>query len=63
MKNWNYCKQYPNDGFVIEGQKTTLTKNSAFNRVNVRTLFLDIERFVTNLGRQFRYRVNNQFTR
>jgi hypothetical protein len=63
LKNWNYCKQYPIEGFIIEGQKTTLTKNSAFNRINVRTLFLDLERFVTNVGRNYRYKVNNQFTR
>ena len=63
LKNWNYIKQYPVEGFIVEGQKTTLTRASAFSRINVRTLFLDIERFVTNVGRNFRYKVNNQFTR
>lgn len=63
LKSWNYIKQYPVDGFVIEGQKTTLTKNSAFNRVNVRTLFLDLERFVYNVSRTFKYTINNQYTR
>lgn len=63
LKSWNYVKQYPFDGFVIEGQKTTLTKNSAFNRVNVRTLFLDLERFVSNVARNYRYTVNNSYTR
>ena len=63
LKSWNYIKQYPFDGFIIEGQKTTLTKNSAFNRVNVRTLFLDLERFVYNVARNFKYQVNNSYTR
>lgn len=63
LKSWNYIKQYPFDGFIIEGQKTTLTKNSAFNRVNVRTLFLDLERFVYNVARNFKYQVNNAYTR
>lgn len=63
LKSWNYIKQYPYDGFIIEGQKTTLTKNSAFNRVNVRTLFLDLERFVYNVARNFKYQVNNSYTR
>ena len=63
LKSWNYIKQYPFDGFVIEGQKTTLTKNSAFSRVNVRTLFLDLERFVANVARNYRYTVNNAYTR
>jgi hypothetical protein len=63
MKSWNYIKQYPFDGFVIEGQKTTLTKDSAFNRLNVRTLFLDLERFVANVAKTYKYQVNNQYTR
>lgn len=63
LKSWNYIKQYPYEGFVIEGQKTTLTKNSAFNRVNVRTLFLDLERYVYNMSKSFKYTVNNQYTR
>lgn len=63
LKSWNYIKQYPYEGFVIEGQKTTLTKNSAFNRVNVRTLFLDLERYVYNMSKTFKYTVNNQYTR
>ena len=63
LKSWNYIKQYPYEGFIIEGQKTTLTKNSAFNRVNVRTLFLDLERYVYNMSKTFKYTVNNQYTR
>ena len=63
LKSWNYVKQYPFDGFIIEGQKTTLTKDSAFSRVNVRTLFLDLERFTYNVARTFKYTVNNQYTR
>ena len=63
QKSWNYVKQYPFDGFIIEGQKTTLTKNSAFNRINVRLLFLDLERYVYNVARNFKYQVNNQYTR
>jgi hypothetical protein len=63
LKSWNYVKQYPFEGFIIEGQKTTLTKNSAFNRVNVRTLFLDLERFTYNVSKRFKYTVNNSYTR
>jgi hypothetical protein len=63
LKSWNYVKQYPFEGFIIEGQKTTLTKNSAFNRINVRTLFLDLERFTYNVSKRFKYTVNNSYTR
>ena len=63
LKSWNYIKQYPFDGYIIEGQKTTLTKNSAFNRINVRLLFLDLERYVYNVAKNFKYQVNNQYIR
>lgn len=43
-KNFNYAINYPNDGIVLEGQKTLQTKPSAFDRVNVRRLFLRLER-------------------
>jgi len=63
MKSWNYIKQYPVEGFVIEGQKTLLGKESVFERVNVRLLFLDLERFAYNVSRTFKYTVNNTYTR
>ena len=63
MKSWNYVKSYPVEGFIVEGQKTTLTKNSAFNRVNVRLLFLDLERYVYNVSKYFKYQVNNQLSK
>lgn len=43
-KNWNYAINYPQDGIVLEGQKTFQVKPSAFDRVNVRRLFLRLER-------------------
>ena len=63
MKSWNYIKQYPIEGFVVEGQKTMLGKESVFERVNVRLLFLDLERFAYNVSRGFKYTVNNTYTR
>ena len=63
MKSWNYIKQYPFDGLVVEGQRTLLGKESAFERVNVRLLFLDLERFAYNVSRTFKYQVNNTYTR
>lgn len=63
IKSWNYIKQYPVEGFVVEGQKTLLGKESVFERVNVRLLFLDLERFAYNVSRTFKYQVNNTYTR
>lgn len=63
MKSFNYAKQYPFEGFVLEGQKTTQVKPSAFDRVNVRRLFLRLERYVYQVSRYFVYEPNNLFTR
>jgi hypothetical protein len=63
LKSWNYIKQYPFDGLVIEGQRTMLGKESVFERVNVRLLFLDLERFAYQVSRTFKYQVNNAYTR
>ena len=62
-KSFNYARQYPLDGFILEGQKTTQVKPSAFDRVNVRRLFLRLERFVYQVSRYFVYEPNNIFTR
>ena len=63
IKAINYAKQYPLDGFILEGQKTTQVKPSAFDRVNVRRLFLRLERVVYQVARYFVYEPNNSFTR
>ena len=62
-KSFNYAKQYPIDGFILEGQKTTQAKPSAFDRVNVRRLFLRLERLAYKVARYFVYEPNNMFTR
>lgn len=62
-KSFNYAKRYPLDGFILEGQKTTQAKPSAFDRVNVRRLFLRLERLVYQVARYFVYEPNNIFTR
>lgn len=62
-KNLNYAIQYPNEGIVLEGQKTLQTKPSAFDRVNVRRLFLRLERAVYKTARWFVYEGNTAYTR
>lgn len=61
--SFNFAKHYPLDGPILEGQKTTQVKPSAFDRVNVRRLFLQLERFVYKVSRYFVYEPNNLFTR
>lgn len=62
-KNWNYAINYPNDGIVLEGQKTFQVKPSAFDRVNVRRLFLRLERQTYKVARYFVYEGNTAYTR
>jgi phage tail sheath protein FI len=62
-KSINYAVKYPLDGFIVEGQKTTQTKPSAFDRVNVRRLFLRLERATYRACRYFVYEPNNLFVR
>jgi hypothetical protein len=63
IKSFNYAKQYPLDGFITEGQKTSQTKPSAFDRVNVRRLFLRLERAAYQILRYFVDEPNNSVTR
>jgi hypothetical protein len=62
-KSLNYAVKYPYDGFIIEGQKTSQVKPSAFDRINVRRLFLRLERLAYAVCRYFVYEPNNLFTR
>jgi phage tail sheath protein FI len=51
------------DGYVVYGQKTLQSKPSAFDRVNVRRLFLSLERAVQNTVKYFVFEPNTDFTR
>lgn len=53
----------PNDGFVVMGQKTLLKAPSAFDRLNVRRLFLYLEKSVLNTTQYFVFEPNTTFTR
>lgn len=51
------------DGHVIMGQKTLQVKPSAFDRINVRRLFLTLERLVSQTVKYFVFEPNTQATR
>jgi len=61
--NINPVAQFPNQGLVIFGQKTLQKRPSAFDRINVRRLFLTLERPTKQLARQFVFEQNSEFTR
>ena len=62
-KNWNYAINYPQDGIVLEGQKTFQTKPTALDRVNVRRMMLHLERQVYKVLRYFVYENNTAYVR
>ena len=54
---------FPNEGFVIYGQKTLLKKPSAFDRINVRRLFLNLEKATASTSKFFVFEPNTLLTR
>ena len=53
----------PGQGTVLFGDKTALSRPSAFDRINVRRLFLVIERAVGEAAKQVLFELNDDFTR
>lgn len=53
----------PSQGIAIFGQKTLQRKPSAFDRINVRRLFLALERPTKKASMFFVFEPNNEFTR
>ena len=54
---------FPNEGFVIYGQKTSLKQPSAFDRINVRRLFLNLEKATNSTCKYFVFEQNTLLTR
>ena len=59
----NPIVSFPGTGAVLFGDKTALASPSAFDRINVRRLFLNIERRVENLGKAVLFEINDETTR
>jgi hypothetical protein len=54
---------FTNEGFSVMGQKTLQTRPTAFDRINVRRLFLTLERAVQRTLKYFVFEPNTDFTR
>jgi len=61
--NINPIAFFPGDGYVIFGQKTLFNKPSAFDRINVRRLFLYLEKTVKRLLKYYVFEPNTFATR
>ena len=63
VKGVNPIVSFPGEGTVLFGDKTMLAKPSAFDRINVRRLFIVIEKAIARASRFSLFEFNDQFTR
>jgi phage tail sheath protein FI len=59
----NPVVNFPGQGVVLFGDKTALTKPSAFDRINVRRLFLVLEKAISTAAKFQLFEFNDEFTR
>jgi len=59
----NPIVDFPGQGIVLFGDKTALAKPSAFDRINVRRLFLVLEKAIATAAKFQLFEFNDEFTR
>ena len=63
QKGINPIVSFQGEGTVLFGDKTLLAKPSAFDRINVRRLFIVLEKSIARAARTSLFEFNDQFTR
>lgn len=59
----NPVVSFPGEGTVLFGDKTMLAKPSAFDRINVRRLFIVLEKAIARAAKYSLFEFNDEFTR
>lgn len=59
----NSVVSFPGEGVVLFGDKTALAKPSAFDRINVRRLFITLEKAIATAAKYQLFEFNDGFTR
>jgi phage tail sheath protein FI len=59
----NPITTFPGEGTILFGDKTLLTKPSAFDRINVRRLFIVLEKAIATAAKYTLFEFNDAFTR
>ena len=59
----NPVVNFPGQGVVLYGDKTMLTQPSAFDRINVRRLFIVLEKAISTAAKFALFEFNDDFTR
>lgn len=59
----NPVVSFPGQGTILYGDKTLQSKSSAFDRINVRRLFIVLRKAISNVAKQSLFEFNDSFTR
>jgi len=59
----NPIVSFPGQGIVLFGDKTALSSPSAFNRINVRRLFIELEKNIARFSKFQLFEINDEVTR
>lgn len=59
----NPVATFPGQGTILYGDKTALAKPSAFDRINVRRLFIVLEKAISTAAKFSLFELNDEFTR
>ena len=59
----NPVVSFPGQGTILFGDKTLLNKPSAFDRINVRRLFITLEKAIAQAAKYSMFELNDEFTR
>jgi len=62
-KGVNPVVSFPGQGTILYGDKTLLSKPSAFDRINVRRLFIVLEKAIAQAAQFSLFELNDEFTR
>jgi phage tail sheath protein FI len=62
-KGVNPIVSFPGEGTVLYGDKTLLARPSAFDRINVRRLFIVLEKAIARAAKYSLFEFNDEFTR
>ena len=63
QKGINPVVTFPGEGTILYGDKTMLSRPSAFDRINVRRLFIVLEKAIARAARSTLFEFNDQFIR
>jgi len=61
--NVNPIVTFPGQGTILYGDKTLTSKPSAFDRINVRRLFITLEKAISTVAKYSLFEFNDEFTR